>query len=770
MFLVVALVLVQSLVVAACTPGAETSDVDDTAVTETTGGDIGGEPSQPEQAPAGSSGLDAVEPPELLQIVDPAPILVAPGEALEVLEGTEAAQLVAAGTAIDLQIVDGRVTIPDDADGELLLVEHRGETIRPRALYVAEGTGIRLVPSHTELTPGDVAILWPLRPEGAPAEILLLVGSADDPTGALTAGPDPFLAAGLPEPIDLAALGDGPLLLPYDTVAEVASSGVAVLDVVTERGGTVQRLEFSVCAAPAKVEGTLGGAGRVRLLSLAPAGRSGALRTPDGAFRFLTPPGPVLVGGEGPDGQPIRSTGRVGCGQTAAVGSGVAGEQPTELDLAQVTVGALGEIEPDRACRTATVGGSGARAAALSLDELPGLDVLTADDLERAIAAVEDGTIRPVELVTGLAARWSPDALTVAAVEDGVVVEPAIPGDLPVRVPADTDPAAAVNDAVLCIAAGAGVAEPGEEGELTVQVTGLDRRGRPATVEVVRSDTGDVLGTAQTDADGVAVARWTAPPQPGVFSVDVEVTGTGAVGSAVPGVMLAAARAAPAPTGSASTSAVVGGNWVVLGSQWATLSGEFLLVEGAAVGSAILACSEGARLSGPWAGTVWIGTGGIYTIGVVGLAMTGLLGLDTLQELLPDEPERFFAKLLAGPAILDSVLLPVTPLLLNDVLTRIGSGGLPDQLLPRDGVAVEVFTIPFSDVDGSSRSQTPGAGRVPLRSGVGRGSAGFSIPLTEGAIDVVFGPSWSGSAVVRGPGGTLTKARLYWSPSCTLGR
>ncbi len=750
----VAVATATMLVAAACTPAPTTAppataqEGATPAPSSTTSPGTGAQPEAVPSAPPGP----------LLELGDVAPLLVAPGDRVPVDEAADRVELVSAAGRAAAEIVDGAVVVPADADGELLLVERRGDTLVPRVLYVTEGPGVWVVPDHTELTPGDVALVWILHRDLPTSEVLLMAGDLEgEPRGFAAAG-DVFLTVGYPEPIDLDALEGGPLVLPHEAAEALEEAGVSGVTVLTETDVYPQDVSFEVCDTPGAVEGNLGNTGRVRAVSLSPAGRSGALVTTGGGFRFLAPPGPVVVTGLADDGTPLRATGRAVCGKTATVGDAPTGE-PEFLDLARVRIDLLGRAEPDRACRTATVAGSEASSAALELDRLDRLDVLTVDDVERAIAAVADGVLRPMELVVGLASRWSPGGLAAVAEPDGTTV---FDGTVGLR----GDPAelvATVAATSLCPTAGIAIGEPGETVSLPVRVTDLAGTGQRATVEVVDARDGTLLGVADTDDDGSVTVTWTAPDAPEVQPLAV--TASLAVSGASPtgnGFLASASPSIPA-TGATGSTAFVGGVWQLVGSNWATFSDETLL-SGLSFGAALLACTSGPRLRGPWRGVVWIATGGVLTLGMAGLGIAAAIGAIEPDDLIG-------AMFGTGQLTLDRMNLEiqvrratyygrfVTDLLLTQ--------DPPASLGPKDGAAVEVFPIPFEDAEISPGGEPRVVSREPFplvsltevtRPRLSAGPAGT----------IVFGSPATGTARLFNDGGTVTHARFFWAPSCGL--
>ena len=750
-----AVVTAAMLVAAACTP-ASTTAPPATAQEDATPAPASTTPpgtgAQPEAAPS-------APPDPLLELGDVAPLLVAPGDLVPVGEDSDRVELVSADGRADAEVVDGAVRVPADAEGELLLVERRGDTLVPRVLYVAEGPGVWVVPDHTELIPGDVALVWILHRDLPTSEVLLMAGDLEgEPRGFVASG-GVFLTVGYPEPIDLEALNGGPFVLTREAAEALDEAGVSGVTVLTEAGVYPQEVSFEACDTPGTVEGNLGNAGRVRAVSLSPAGRSGALATSDGGFRFLAPPGPVVVTGVADDGTPLRATGRAVCGKTATVGDAPTGE-PESLDLARVRVDLLGRAEPDRACRTATVAGSEASSAALELDRLSRLDVLTVDDVERAVAAVADGVLRPMELVVGLASRWSPGGLAAVAEADGTTVfdgETGLSGD-----PAELVTAVAATS--LCPTAGVAIGEPGATVSLPVRVTDLAGDGQRASVEVVDAADGTVLGVADTDDDGSVTVAWTAPDEPVVqtLAVTANLPASGAAPTRR-GFLASAAPSIPA-TGATGSTAYVGGVWQLVGSNWATFSDETLL-SGLSFGAALLACTSGPRLRGPWHGVVWIATGGVLTLGLAGVGLATAIGATNPTDLIGAMfgTGNFLA---LDPDILGTEVLRATYYghFVTDLLL---TGNPPRSLGPKDGATIEVFPIPFEDAEIVPGGEPKVVSRDPFplvsltevtRPRLSAGPAGT----------IVFGSPATGTARLFNEGGTVTHARFFWAPSCGL--
>ncbi|HHC07225.1 MAG TPA: hypothetical protein ENK55_00705 [Actinobacteria bacterium] len=787
-------VLAVLLLAAACTPTSPSQP-------PTAGGS---EPDSTRSA-APSGGPEAATeppPPPLLELGDPTPLLVAPGDRVPVDGAADRVELVSAGGRADVEIVDGAVVVPADADGELLLVEHRGDTLMPRVLYAAEGPGVWVVPDHTELTPGDVALVWILHRDLPTPEIFLMGGELEEefedleeepedfeeepgdleeaPQALVTAG-DALLTLGVPEPIDLGALDGGPLVLPHEVAEALDDAGALGLTVLTEIGVYPQEATFEFCDTPGIVEGSLEGTGRIRAVSLAPAGRTGTLVTADGGFRFLAPPGPIVLTGLADDGTPLRATGRADCGRTATVGD-TPTSAPESLDLARVRIDPLGRAEPDRACRTATVVGAEAAAAALELDRLDRLDVLTGDDVERAIAAVADGVLRPLELVAGLASRWSPGGLTAVAEPDGTAV---FDGTVGLRGdPVELVPAVAATS--LCPTAGIAIGEPGETVSLPVRVTDLAGTGQRTTVEVVDARDDTLLGVADTDEAGSVTVTWTAPDapvvQPLVVTASLPVSGAPPSGS---GFHAAAPPSIPA-TGATSSTAFVGGVWQLVGSNWLTFSEEVPFLGGFSMGAALLACTSGPRLRGPWHGVVWLASGGVMTLGMAGIALSGAIGLNPIQSLVgfPGSPFPDLESVVSGIftgwlgvgelesyGVQEARTRFAREAFLRDAYGRYLMDLLltqrpPASLGPKDGAVVEVFPVPFEDGEISPGGDPKVVSRepFPLVSLTEVTRPRLSLPVGT----LVFGSPATGTARLFNEGGTVTHARFFWTPSCGL--
>jgi len=755
-----------AVVVAACTPS--TDDVATSAPTQPTPTSTTKPPTPP------TSAASPIPPPEpLLEFETLTPELVAPGEAVPVSEGVDSVRLLGGGLDRELNVEDGRVTLPEEVAGEVLLLERDGATITPRPLFAAEGDGIWLVASHQHLTPGDVASLWILE-RGAPdAQVLLVVDGVDEmlPLGVSAEG---LLTPGLATATPAGELAGRPVLVPWDTIDELAPSGTVDITAISDATDIgVEPVNLGSCTAPATVEGSLGGPGEVRLVSLAPSGRTGSVKTPDGSFRFTVPPGPVFGSARLEDGTVVDIPPMVlGCGDTATVGSPVVGT-PTELDLAQVTVDPLGRVGPWRPCRTAFISGEEATRAALALDRLLGLDVLTDVDLDRALTMVTAGDLGPYEMVAGLAARSMSRRFDVRAEPSAWIAQPTFAGDLPVSGTSFDQAAGLMRTAALCVTPQPTIADPGEATAVEVDVTGLDLEPVTATARLVDPDSSQIISEAATDVDGLAALAWTAPPEAGIVPLHIEVDTAPGAGTGQAAFRTVSLSPSIGVADRVSTSAVVGGIWAVQGSNWQQFSDEALFLAGLSFGGAVLACTAGPAVTGPWYGAVWLSTGGLVTIGAAFIDLGRILLGDQTEESLQDAGERvvvlpfvgFIPKGLSedGPPSAGSERLSYWEQLLFAQATE----QPPPPLRPPEDTLIELFTVPFSGVMvDTSPEEFVGSGPVPLVALVSRPR----IPIERINGKIEFGPLLTAypTATLRGPGGTITRARLVWRETCPL--
>ncbi len=229
------------------------------------------------------------------------------------------------------------------------------------------------------------------------------------------------------------------------------------------------------------------------------------------------------------------------------------------------------------------------------------------------------------------------------------------------------------------------------------------------------------------------------------------------------GFLASAAPSIPA-TGATTSAAYVGGVWQLVGSNWATFSDETLL-SGLSFGAALLACTSGPRLRGPWHGVVWIATGGVLTLGLAGVGLATAIGATNPTDLIGAMfgTGNFLA---LDPDILGTEVLRATYYghFVTDLLL---TGNPPRSLGPKDGATIEVFPIPFEDAEIVPGGEPKVVSRDPFplvsltevtRPRLSAGPAGT----------IVFGSPATGTARLFNEGGTVTHARFFWAPSCGL--